>query len=774
MVKLLFITDTHLQSIAPVGRSDNYLETGLKKLEEVSKLAHELNVDALIHGGDLFNISRVSFRLMIKVAEFFYSLPCPAYVLPGNHDVQGYSLNVLPNTSLGFLSELKVFSLLQEPVKVNDAIIYPLPLTMFPNPDAYQVPKGDIKIIVAHDNTLPKAVHPNIPHIVITPKLSNADLVLLGHWHSGWPEPYKSGKTTYVNPGSLLRTARGSESENRSVSVAYIEAEPGNITVNYIPLRSAKPYTDVFTPQDKGTILDVQTLTHQFDSVEVKVPDVLSILEAGSNKRTVEIVKETLKRLGQDMTAPLSWERTPAIINDLVIEGFQSHVKSHLKLQPGLNVITGKSEKGKSAIIRAIDWLFHDKPKGDANINVNCKRQQVTARFADGSIIKRSRTRSSAGKYEIRNKDGKRITFTSLREGVPLEIQEIHRSPTVKLADEAVDILTAHQFDPPFLIGWPGGKVASILDEVARNTLSVEAVREMQRYANEAKQQAENLESYMSTLEMQIKTAQAVEAMAPDVEALLKEIDSYKKNAKHLEELRELQERYSSLLVLEEQFEGINIEDLDGYESTLSKANEAIEELIEQYSIIRKIVTIKNTLAKKYTSVFRRLQHSAGDLSQKAKSYTLALGQSGLCPLCNRPWDGKHESKHILKEVQEVQDKLEKAKSALSAVEETDADDLEELLEQLKARRKEYETSLAEARASLALVKEYIEEKDSLEKECQEKYGIPLSSLEAEVNKLTKIVEKQIRQLEEMLQLLEEENSSLMNALAGAQTEETT
>lgn len=54
------------------------------------------------------------------------------------------------------------------------------------------------------------------------------------------------------------------------------------------------------------------------------------------------------------------------MIKSLEIQNLQSHKNSKLEFVPGVNVIIGKSDTGKSAIIRALYWLIWNKPLGDS------------------------------------------------------------------------------------------------------------------------------------------------------------------------------------------------------------------------------------------------------------------------------------------------------------------------------------------------------------------------------------------------------------------------
>src|SRR5690554_5109154 len=54
------------------------------------------------------------------------------------------------------------------------------------------------------------------------------------------------------------------------------------------------------------------------------------------------------------------------MITSLEIQNFQSHKETLLEFEPGVNVIIGPSDSGKTAILRALYWLVWNRPLGDA------------------------------------------------------------------------------------------------------------------------------------------------------------------------------------------------------------------------------------------------------------------------------------------------------------------------------------------------------------------------------------------------------------------------
>ena len=53
------------------------------------------------------------------------------------------------------------------------------------------------------------------------------------------------------------------------------------------------------------------------------------------------------------------------MIRTIELRNFQSHKNTLLNLHPGVNIITGSSDSGKSSIIRALKWVIWNRPLGD-------------------------------------------------------------------------------------------------------------------------------------------------------------------------------------------------------------------------------------------------------------------------------------------------------------------------------------------------------------------------------------------------------------------------
>ena len=101
------ITDSHFSNKRPVSRTDeSWIETQSRKLDEFFRVSTELQAQALVHGGDLFNQPKGQLidRMVDQwLMEKFKQAPAPWYTIPGNHDLFGHKLDSLRNHPYGCL-----------------------------------------------------------------------------------------------------------------------------------------------------------------------------------------------------------------------------------------------------------------------------------------------------------------------------------------------------------------------------------------------------------------------------------------------------------------------------------------------------------------------------------------------------------------------------------------------------------------------------------------------------------------------------------------------
>jgi len=111
-VTLVWRTDVHLSDRTPRSRKDNWTQTVLGKLRQVGRIAREVKADAVLDGGDFFDVKspqRNSHALVRATAEVHKDYPCPVYANVGNHDCVYGDYAFLPQQPLGVLFATSVF-----------------------------------------------------------------------------------------------------------------------------------------------------------------------------------------------------------------------------------------------------------------------------------------------------------------------------------------------------------------------------------------------------------------------------------------------------------------------------------------------------------------------------------------------------------------------------------------------------------------------------------------------------------------------------------------
>lgn len=138
------------------------------------------------------------------------------------------------------------------------------------------------------------------------------------------------------------------------------------------------------------------------------------------------------------------------MIKSIKISNFQSHKKTFLKFKKGVNIISGKSDCGKSAIFRSFKWVLRNKPSGNSFKSYWNKNTGVEIKFFDNNILKRSKGKENV--YTLNKKK-----YKSFGQDIP---------PPIKGITKISDINLQTQFSPPFLLTVSPGEISKYLNSL--------------------------------------------------------------------------------------------------------------------------------------------------------------------------------------------------------------------------------------------------------------------------------------------------------------------
>lgn len=140
------------------------------------------------------------------------------------------------------------------------------------------------------------------------------------------------------------------------------------------------------------------------------------------------------------------------MIKNIILKNFQIHEHLELNFSKGVNAITGETDAGKSAIIRALNLLLNNTPRGGEKLyhtDLATEPLQITLHDDKGNTIDRkNRT------YTI----NKKTQLTAFKQDKPEAISEIIRVNRTNFQ---------FQIDPHFMILETGGNAAKDLNAIS-------------------------------------------------------------------------------------------------------------------------------------------------------------------------------------------------------------------------------------------------------------------------------------------------------------------
>lgn len=188
-------------------------------------------------------------------------------------------------------------------------------------------------------------------------------------------------------------------------------------------------------------------------------------------------------------------------IAKVIIENFQSHQYTEIELSRGLNVLVGESDRGKSAVVRALRWLFENEPRGTGFIRGGTAKVRVTAVMEDGTTITRERS-PGTNRYAIQKQSEEPIIYERFGKGVPDEVSALHGVAVIKLDNDlSLSLNFSQQLDSPFLLSSPGSLKAKVIGRLHSVHVIDAAARDVQQEMSQLQKEDARLVENISVLD---------------------------------------------------------------------------------------------------------------------------------------------------------------------------------------------------------------------------------------------------------------------------------
>lgn len=503
-MKILHITDSHGTVKSPESRTDLFYLTFLRKFAEITYIVKLHKIDMVLHTGDLFNLSRVSNKFMGQVAEIIKSWGVPLYVVPGNHDIDGYTIDTIDQTSLGLLAKTDVLTLLtrDNPIRINvpqqnksDITVAISGQEYYANIDTGDMSdfemrqdEADINILAIHGYIADTPQHPNIRCTYPKDIITDADIILCGHYHRSFAMDV--GDVAYYNPGSMMRVEMTEYNKTHIPQYGILEIESdkqGYVVYDYKfhQFRIAKPGSAVFDFNSTGVIKKHGITLENFKTSIVNTMQNINVNTGVSPLNTIKnIVNEYCNAKSYDVnyiqkmilksesiynnasamvtdndaiaTKGFIPANIPVKVKSIDIENFQSHENTHIDFDTGLNIIVGESNNGKTSILRAMDWVVDNQPLGTDFIMTGKNYCKVRITYDNDTFIERYRTLKDTGYYHvgvIKNGQETYQEYKGFTNNVPVEVMNVHQMPKISITKNIETHLNKlSQLERPFLI----------------------------------------------------------------------------------------------------------------------------------------------------------------------------------------------------------------------------------------------------------------------------------------------------------------------------------
>lgn len=314
------------------------------------------------------------------------------------------------------------------------------------------------------------------------------------------------------------------------------------------------------------------------------------------------------------------------MIDSIEIKNFQ--VLDHIKLDfvPGINVIIGETDNGKSSIIRALNWATRNDPLGDEFVNDEKKDCSAVITTANNTV-QRIRGKNK-NKFVINGS-----TFDAPRGDVPDQLKEIINITSTNIQ---------FQDDSAFLISLNGGEAArkinaiTGMDQIDTSIKYVNAlVREQNAHEKQIKQEIKNKQQKL----LRFATLDEAVRLHQKLEKYIEELRSFDESTSKIESILSDLKKLKNVLDLEEQ-----INSLEEKTKRIQTRTEKIDEFDKEIQNLKKYTSIiqkEKTFIQTYTKKQKRIQDIMQSIETKqgefeeidkkiisTKKITLSLSQA--------------------------------------------------------------------------------------------------------------------------------------------------
>ncbi len=204
------------------------------------------------------------------------------------------------------------------------------------------------------------------------------------------------------------------------------------------------------------------------------------------------------------------------MIKNLSVKSFQSHKNSKLELHPNVNIITGNSDSGKSAILRSINLIINNRPSGDSYRSNFGGDTEIELEINDNKISRIKTDKKNL--YKLNDN-----VYEAFGTEIPDEIKKVINFS---------DINFQYQMDAPFLFSKSSGEVAKYINEIINLEIIDKSLSNIEKMKRDYNRKLDNERELLKTNQDEISkysNLDTIESKIVIAEKLENEIESKQK-----------------------------------------------------------------------------------------------------------------------------------------------------------------------------------------------------------------------------------------------------
>lgn len=217
-------------------------------------------------------------------------------------------------------------------------------------------------------------------------------------------------------------------------------------------------------------------------------------------------------------------------IRKIRLHNFQGHKDTEITPAQGVTAIAGESTNGKTAVLRACNWLIFNRPSGIGFVSNWIKKDKKIIGNEICSVLMEVECDDGSVHTIERRRGAKENSY--ILDGLVLEAVNTDVPEQVSALLGMSDINVQNQHDAYFLLSSTGGQVAAKLNALVHLDAADEAFRYCKKEKGTKAAEARQLEDSISKTKKELQTI-------PDITGIKKKIDRAKNLCTEVDELKQ-------------------------------------------------------------------------------------------------------------------------------------------------------------------------------------------------------------------------------------------